>query len=169
MNFDDVQILIDYHYWAQHRLLDAVEPLPSEQFMRDMGNSFGSIRDTLAHIYAAEWIWLSRWQGESPTALLPPEIFPDVATARNMWKEHESKMRTFWDAIDHARLNDVVQYKATNGRPMASVLWQMLQHVVNHASYHRGQVTTMIRQLGAVPPKSTDLIAFYRERGATSH
>jgi uncharacterized damage-inducible protein DinB len=46
------------------------------------------------------------------------------------------------------------------------VLWQMLQHVVNHSTYHRGQVTTMIRQLGAAPPQAMDLIAFYRERGA---
>ena len=47
---------------------------------------------------------------------------------------------------------------------MRSVFWEMLQHVVNHASYHRGQVTTMLRQLGAEPPPSQDLIAFYRER-----
>jgi uncharacterized damage-inducible protein DinB len=42
----------------------------------------------------------------------------------------------------------------------------MLQHVVNHGSYHRGQVTTLLRQLGAPAPKSVDLIAFYRERAA---
>ena len=48
---------------------------------------------------------------------------------------------------------------------MRSVLWHMLQHVVNHATYHRGQVTTLLRQLGAAPPKSMDLIAYYRELG----
>jgi uncharacterized damage-inducible protein DinB len=46
---------------------------------------------------------------------------------------------------------------------MASPLWQMVQHVVNHGSYHRGQVTTMLRQLGSKPPKSLDMIAYYRE------
>ena len=49
-----------------------------------------------------------------------------------------------------------------NGQAGASPFWQMLQHVVNHASYHRGQVTTMLRQIGAAPGKPMDLIAFYR-------
>jgi uncharacterized damage-inducible protein DinB len=51
-----------------------------------------------------------------------------------------------------------------NGEARASVFWQMVQHVVNHASYHRGQVTTMLRQLGAAPPQSMDLITYYRTR-----
>jgi uncharacterized damage-inducible protein DinB len=165
VNLKDLQILIDYHYWAQHRLFDAVEPLPQEQFMRDMGSSFRSIRDTLAHNYFAEWIWLRRWQGESPTAMPAPDMFPDLATVRRICEEHESKMRTFWKTVDGEEINRVIPYKSTAGQEMSSVLWHMLQHVVNHAQYHRGQVTTMIRQLGAVPPKSLDLIAFYREGG----
>ena len=60
----------------------------------------------------------------------------------------------------------MIDYKSTAGVAGASVLWQMLQHVVNHSTYHRGQVTTMLRQLGAAPPKAMDLIAFYRERSA---
>ena len=79
MNARDLNTLIDYHYWARDRLLDALEPLTPEQFTRDMGNSFRSIRDTGAHIYAAEWAWHSRWLGQSPTALLPADMFPDIA------------------------------------------------------------------------------------------
>jgi uncharacterized damage-inducible protein DinB len=59
----------------------------------------------------------------------------------------------------------VIEYKLLSGQPGASPLWQMLQHVVNHGSYHRGQITTKLRQLGAQPAKSLDMIAFYRSQG----
>jgi uncharacterized damage-inducible protein DinB len=159
--------LVDYNYWARDRVLDAVQPLSPEQFTRDMGNSFRSVRDTLAHIYAAEWIWYSRWIGASPTALPPADRFPDLASLRGEWRDLEGKIRALFDGLDERGIERVVEYKSTAGVAGASILWQMLQHVVNHGSYHRGQVTTLLRQLGATPPKSTDLIGFYRERQAT--
>jgi uncharacterized damage-inducible protein DinB len=132
-----------------------------------MGSSFRSVRDTCAHAYAAEWAWYSRWQGASPTALLPLDQFTDVASLRQAWSEHETKMRTFLESLGEAGIHKVFAYTLINGQPGATVFWQMLQHVVNHASYHRGQVTTLLRQLGAEPPQSMDLIAFYRLRATT--
>ena len=67
MNLQDLQTMIDYHYWARDRLLDALESLTPEQYNRDLGSSFKSIRETVTHIYAAEWAWYQRWQGTSPT------------------------------------------------------------------------------------------------------
>lgn len=166
MNLEDLRALLDFHYWARDRMLEAVEPLSPEQFTRDMGSSFRSVRDTLAHIYSAEWIWLLRWHGESPAAMLASDTFPDLAAIRAAWRENESRMYGFLNGLDANRINQRVEYKATGGQPMASILWRMVQHVVNHASYHRGQVTTMLRQLGVDPPKSMDLITFYREHGA---
>ena len=165
MNLADLRVLLDYHYWARDRLLEAVEPLTPDQLTRDLGNSFRSIRDTVAHIYAAEWAWHSRWLGHSPTALLPPDMFPDVAVIRQTWMDLEAKVRALLDSLGEDGINRVIEYKLLNGQPGESVFWHILQHVVNHASYHRGQVTTMLRQLGAAPPKSMDLIAFYRELG----
>ena len=167
MTPDDVQTLLDYHYWARDRLLDAVRPLSPEQFTRDLGSSFSSIRDTLAHLHAAEWIWYQRWRGESPTALPAADRFADTASLVAAWRELETGVRAFFDGLDKRGLDAVVEYRLTSGAPGASVLWHMLQHVVNHGSYHRGQVTTMLRQLGAAPPKSMDLIAFHRERAAS--
>ncbi len=164
MTIDDLRLLLDYHYWARDRLLDAVDALTPEQFTRDLGSSFRSIRDTLAHIYAAEWAWHSRWVGKSPTALLPSDMFPDVATLRATWTDQEAKMRTFLESLGEPGITRVIDYKLINGQAGASPFWQMLQHVVNHASYHRGQVTTMLRQIGAAPGKPMDLIAFYRTR-----
>jgi uncharacterized damage-inducible protein DinB len=165
VNLQDLRVLLDYHYWARDRILDAVEPLAPEQLTRDMNNSFRSIRDTLVHTYAAEWAWYARWTGESPTALLAPDTFSDLATIRNQWKEHETRMRALLDELGEEGIDRRIDYKLLNGQASTSVFWHMLQHVVNHATYHRGQVTTMLRQLGATPPKAMDLIAFYRERG----
>jgi len=164
MTIADLRTLLDYHYWARDRLLAALDPLTTEEYARDLGSSFRSIRDTAVHIYAAEWAWHSRWEGRSPTALIKPETIPDVASLRRTWQEHEAKMRAFLEQIGDAGLERIIEYKLLSGEPGASPFWQMLQHVVNHASYHRGQVTTMLRQIGAAPPKAMDLIAFYRTR-----
>jgi uncharacterized damage-inducible protein DinB len=165
MTGEDALTLVDYHYWACRRTLDAVEPLTPEQYTRDLGSSFRSIRDTVVHTYSAEWNWYSRWTGESPTAMLDPASFPDVASLREAWSGEEEKVRSFVAAIVAANeLDRVFAYRLMNGEHAQSLFSQMLQHVVNHASYHRGQVTTMLRQLGAPAPQGQDLIRFYRER-----
>jgi uncharacterized damage-inducible protein DinB len=162
VNVRELNSLLDYHYWARDRMLEALEPLAPDQFTRNMGNSFGSIRDTAAHIYGAEWVWYSRWLGQSPTSRPSADIFSNVATLRTAWIDHEAKMRAFLSDLDDAGINRIIEYTLMDGQPGASVLWHMAQHIVNHASYHRGQITTMLRQLGAPAPKSMDLIAFYR-------
>jgi len=164
MNLTDLKTMIDYHYWARDRMLDALETLASDQYNKDLGSSFKSIRETVVHTYAAEWAWCSRWHGTSPTALLSSEPYPDVASIRKAWGENEARVRAFADGLGEAGIASVIEYKMLNGTSGASPFWQMLQHVVNHASYHRGQVTTMLRQLGAAPAKSMDMIAFYRTR-----
>jgi len=162
MTAQDLQTMLDYHYWARDRLLDAVATLTQEQYTRDLGSSFKSIRETVTHIYAAEWAWYERWRGRSPTTLLPPDQFPDLLTLRHAWADHEVKMRDFVARLGDHDMSRLIDYKLLSGHTGASPLWQMLQHVVNHASYHRGQVTTMLRQMGAQPAKPTDMIAFYR-------
>lgn len=164
MNLQDLRTLLDFHYWARDRALDAADGLTPEQFLRDLGSSFRSVRDTLTHLYSAEVNWHSRWQGVSPTTMLSPEQFPDVASLRAPWQDHERRMRAFVEGLGEEGIGRTFEYKMLDGRPGATVFWQMLQHVVNHGSYHRGQVTTMLRQLGAKPARSMDLIAFYRER-----
>lgn len=165
MNLQDLRTLLDYHYWARDRMLEALEPLTAEQLDRDMGNSFKSIRDTVTHVYAAEWAWYSRWQGTSPDKLLPADMFHDLAAVRLAWTDLEAKVRAYLEQLGEANVTQVIEYRLLSGQPGASPFWQMLQHVVNHASYHRGQVTTMLRQLGAQPAKPLDMIAFYRTRG----
>jgi uncharacterized damage-inducible protein DinB len=167
MNHADLQTLLDYHYWARDRMLAAVETLTVEQYTKDLGNSFKSVRDTVVHIYFAEWIWYARWMGNSPLQGLNSEDFPDVAAIRRAWNEHEAKVRSLLEGLGDKGVDRVYEYKNLAGQNFESIFWHMFQHVVNHATYHRGQVTTMVRQLGANPGKPQDLIAFYREQTGT--
>jgi uncharacterized damage-inducible protein DinB len=164
MDLHDLRTLLDYHYWARDVIFDAVAPLTPEQFTRPVDSSFKSVRDTVAHIYAADWIWYTRWLGEAPTSLIAYDTFPDVESIGKAWVDLEGKVRAFVEGLGEAGVSRVFEYKLLSGAMGASPFSQMLTHVVNHGSYHRGQVTTLLRQLGAVPPKSTDMITFYRLR-----
>jgi len=164
MTFDELNHLVDYNYWARDRLLDAVAALTQEQFTQDMGNSFGSVRDTIAHICDAESIWLARWNGGQPTGFQKPDRIADLAAARREWAALERGMRDVLRNLGAEGVERNIEYRDMRGAARSDVFWQMLQHVVNHASYHRGQVTTMLRQLGAQPARSMDLIMYYREK-----
>jgi len=168
MTLEDLQTLLDYHYWARDRLFAVVAALPHEQLTKNLGNSFPSIFDTVVHLYGADWIWRSRWDGASPQALPGSNTFRNLGSVRTAWEEEEGRIRAIVDRLGSDGVNRPIEYLGWDGRLQAQPFWQMLQHLVNHGSYHRGQVTTMLRQLNVPPPKSMDLIAFYRERANAS-
>lgn len=167
MTLNDVRILLAFHYWARDLMLEAVESVSPEQQRKDLGSSFPSIHDTIVHMYAAEWIWHERWRGHSPTEPLRSDRFRDLGSVAEAWRTLERQMRTLLEDLGEPGLVETRSYNLLSGKPGVSASWQMFQHVVNHATYHRGQVMTMIRQIGG-KPRSTDLITYYRERGAES-
>src|SRR5262249_8389777 len=136
MNLSDLRTLLDYHYWARDRVLDAVAALTPEQFTRDLGSSFPSVRDTIAHLHPAEWAWYGRCQGRSPAAPLPADRFGDPSAVGPAWTDLEANVRAFVNGLDEAAVDRVFEYKLLGGQPGSSPLWQMVQHVVNHGSYH---------------------------------
>jgi uncharacterized damage-inducible protein DinB len=163
MDHTHVSELLDYHYWAQERVFDACEPLTPEQFTQDLGNSFKSVRDTLVHIHFAECIWYARWAHEPFTAPTP-DMFPDLDSVRQVSRSHEATMRASLERLGQHGINQMLEYSSRfDGKNHRSLTWHMVQHVVNHATYHRGQVTMMLRLLGA-KPVGTDLIVFHWER-----
>lgn len=166
MNKEDVAYLYDYNRWANARILDDVSKLSPEQFTMDLKSSHSSVRDTLAHILAAEWIWLERWKGVSPKALLSPAEFPTVESLVARWAQLEEDYARFIRGLTDESLATVITYTNTRGENWSYPLSQMLQHVGNHSSYHRGQVVTMLRQLGAdVNP--VDLLVFMDVKAQT--
>jgi len=159
MNRHDVIYLNEYNKWANARMLDLASKLTSEQFMADLRSSHRSVRDTLAHTLAAEWIWIERWKGTSPKALLTATDFPTVESLRERWAEVEQDYTEFLKGLSEDALDNVIAYTNTRGEKWAYPLVSMIQHLMNHSTYHRGQVVTMLRQLGAdVSP--VDLLVF---------
>lgn len=166
MNLAALQTLLDYHYWARDRFLEALTRLSTDAYTTARGSSFASIRDTAVHIYSAEWAWHSRWRGTSPAAPVTADTLPDVGALAAAWRDLEAQVRAFVNELGEEGMSRSFTYRNYAGKEGTSIFWHMAQHVVNHASYHRGQVTTLIRQAGAEPPQSTDLIAYYREQSS---
>ena len=165
MNIEDFRLLYEYNTWANHRALDACTALTDEQFTRDLHSSFPSVRDTLVHLFLVEWVWLERWHGRSPAAYPSAADFPNLASVRRRWEEIERDLTDYVASLQAEDLSRVIHHKTMKGDPQSAPHWHMLQHLVNHQTYHRGQITTMLRQLGA-KAIATDLIFFYRERAA---
>jgi uncharacterized damage-inducible protein DinB len=169
MNKDDIQLLYEYDRWANNRVLQAASSLGAEEFTRDLGGSFRSVRDTLVHIIGGEWIWLVYWKEppDSPDALADlitrrktifnPEAFPDVATVQLKWAEVEKEQTEFVHRLSDELLDKMLPFRTTQVR-----LAHLMQHMANHSTYHRGQVALMMRQLNA-EPLATDFHVFLVE------
>src|ERR1700687_3009041 len=162
-----LRLLFQHNQWADRRTLDARTTLANEQFTRDLGSSFRSLRDTLVHLYGAEGVWNERVGGRSRTSLVAGTGFPDCVSERAKLKEMDSYYLDYVMRLTPQDLERVIHYKSFAGEEFSNPIWQTLHQLTNHASYHRGQAVTLLRQLGA-KPVATDLIAFYRERAAAA-
>jgi uncharacterized damage-inducible protein DinB len=163
MDTAELNDLVGYDEWANARLVTAFQELSDEMFGTPVASSFGSLRDTFAHIVSAEWIWLRRWKGESPTALPAwlgsgsrEELLAQLAGV-------EKERAEFLAALSAAGLRAPISYRTLNGQAHTNALGDLIRHVVNHSTYHRGQAATQLRQLGRTPP-STDFVLYLRER-----
>ena len=157
---ETVRLLYDYTRWADARMLDAVSSLSPEQWTKDLGSSLKSARDTVVHIASAQWIWFTRWKGESPTAMWTSADYPTQGSIRERWQSLSAQVASFVAQQSEESLKQPLPYKNLKGQPMTYPLGHLMLHVVNHSTYHRGQVTTLMRQLGA-QPVSTDLVLYY--------
>jgi uncharacterized damage-inducible protein DinB len=160
MTREEVRTLYRYNAWANGRLLDSCGLLTPEEFTRDLGSSFRSVRDTLAHIMGAEWIWLERWRGRSPSRLPEGWGLFGLPGLRRQWSEVERDLLAFVDHLSPEDLGKTVEYRNVRGNRFAYPLEQMLAHVVNHGTYHRGQVASVLRRLGA-QPRATDYLRYF--------
>lgn len=160
MKGTDLLHIFEYDEWATTTLLDAVGQLKPEETHKDLGTSFQSLHGTLVHLYGAQLLWLSRWKG-SPAGLTKPEEVPTVADLRNRWLELYRQMRDYIRPLTDGQLSANFTYKDLVGKEWSHPLFQQIEHLAFHSMYHRGQVVTLLRQLGQTPPH-TDLIVYYR-------
>lgn len=153
--------LYAYTAWANHRIVEACAEVPEAELARDLGGSFPSILAVLGHVTASDWMWMERWHGRSPTAF-PAHIDTTSLGALSLqWRAIQDRRLEWIHTLDEADLGDIVHYRNTAGVAHERPLSELLFHVVNHSTYHRGQVVVYLRQLGHAAP-STDLIR--RER-----
>lgn len=162
MTLQEVKLLHAFNSWANNRIFDAVAKLTAEQYVRDMKASHGSIHGTLTHMVAAEQIWLSRWLGKPEPVRLNPVDVSTLQVLRSTWETSGYEMAKFLGTMTDKKLLETFTVKSPKGNTYTHTHWQAFQHMVDHSTYHRGQVITMMRQLGVVPP-TTGLITFYRE------
>jgi uncharacterized damage-inducible protein DinB len=167
MTVAEIRHLFTYTEWANERVLSAADKLPPEALLRDVGISYKSILGTLLHMAGAEWIWLERWNGNSPVgpdvwAGWTPADARSLQQVREKWEPIVRRRNEYLDTISDADLARELGYRRFTGEPFSLPLVQQMQHVVNHATLHRGQVVGMIRQLGVVPP-TTDLLFYLME------
>ena len=165
MNIDDIQTLYAYNRWASRRLLAAAQFLEPQRFTEDLGTSHRSLRGTFVHILWGEWLWLQRWRGESPKQVFNPRDFSDVSALEARWNIVLREQEDFIAALSEEKLNSHVSYENLEGQRWEYSLTHMMQHVVNHSSYHRGQVAALLRQLGHTSP-ATDFLVFFDELAA---
>lgn len=154
MTTQDARTHLRYSGWASRRLLEAALQLPPEQLQRDMQVSHKGVLETLNHIHFADRIWLCRVLG-APYEAAQGRIEIEWPDIQRRWEE-------WCDSPAAADLDRVISYQDLKGNPYQAPLWQIILHLVNHATLHRGQVMAMMRQLGVAPPP-TDLIFYYRE------
>ena len=162
MTTQDFQILYEFNSWANARTRQAVESLSEEKLYVDMKNSFGSIHATLVHLVGAENVWLQR-MNRVESVFIKTEQYPKYDLLKTKWKEVEEGWQKFISSLPEETLQHTITFKNLKGEEVTDVVWMALQHIVNHSTYHRGQITTMVRQAGGTPV-GTDLIAFYRSK-----
>lgn len=163
MEIEEARYLFRYTAWANAQVLDAAARLSPDEFTRDLKNSFPSVRDTLVHLLYAEWVWLARWEGESPRDVLDPAKYADVQAVRAHLAEIERRRDALLAGLDDDALGRDIIYANSKGERWSYQLGEMMRHVANHSTYHRGQIVTILRQLG-YPAPTTDLLVYVDEQ-----
>ena len=164
MTRSDMLSLLAYMDWSRERMFAALTPVSPEEYQRSLGGSFETLHATLVHMYGAERVWLARLRGERGVGR--PEAAAVAAPQDLMaaWRETGRGLHAWLAGQPDGEL-PVLAYTSLDGTAYRGAAADLLQHVANHQTFHRGQVMHMLRQLGH-PAPATDLVMFQREQGA---
>ena len=159
----DATFLVDhlaYSQWASERSIEAVRALTSEEQNRHMYTSHQSVLGTLVQIYHSDRIWLSRLSGSPRFTLADLDEVFTIDSLAEAWKKLSGDFQKWAGGLSDEEVDSALKYVNLAGNHYELPIWKLVLHVVNHASYHRGQVTTLLRQLNH-NPAVTDLAAYY--------
>jgi uncharacterized damage-inducible protein DinB len=157
MPSDDAVSLFAYNRWANARMLAAVRPLPEADYVREVGGGWPSVRATLVHLAGATQAWVERLSGRDATRLPAPAEFPRFRDAEALLLKAEDSLDAFLPSFTPERLVTPFRWRNLQNTERTAPLWTVVRHVVNHSTYHRGQISSMVRSLGGTP-LPTDLL-----------
>jgi uncharacterized damage-inducible protein DinB len=153
---------VSYNVWANKAIADFLVDKDHNLLDKEIISSFSSIRKTIFHLADGQYVWLSRLKGTSPTewpsrSMKPEEAIPALMNTSTAYALLcEGKDDSFW--------NQIITFKAMDGTEYKESIGNITMHLMNHSTFHRGQLITMFRQVGfeGKMPR-TDLIAYLRE------
>lgn len=148
---EQMRMLFDYLRWGDVQMLDATESLSEAEYYRERGISMGSIHKVLVHSMAAQWLWLSRWKGTSPQRIEDHTDYPTREVLVNRWPVVHLALSQFLDEQTAQSMAHPLTYSMTTGQAVTGVLGEFMFHLVDHGTYHRGQLNSMIKQAGGTP------------------
>jgi uncharacterized damage-inducible protein DinB len=163
VNRQNMLQMLDYNYWATHRLVAAAKRASEEQLRTPSAVSGQSVHSTLVHIMDGERLWRLRCEGESPNSLLESADYATFEDVLNALAEQERAFRGYVAGLSDSDLSDVVHYRNTKGVAYEQVRWQILAHVINHGTQHRAEIAFLLTEMG-YSPGDLDLIVYLRER-----
>ncbi len=155
----DPAYMLDYMNWANDRVLSGARQLSPDLLNAPIRPGFLSALGLLVHILSAERMWLSRWQGESPTRLLTVDDYPTLDALVAAWEPLRAEMRDFVARVDDP--NRVVQYSSTKGEKFSNIWWHLFLHICNHGTEHRSQVALYLATQG-IDLGNLDMTAYIR-------
>ena len=151
---------LTYSAWASRRLVEAAAKLSEAELTRDFGTADKSVLGTLVHVFAADRVWLARVRGHVPGRFIDLEHDMKMSVLEADWPAVLTGWQEYLDTA--ADVTAPVSYKDLKGNAYTTPLWQIVLHVVNHATHHRGQAAGFLRAIGH-PPPPLDLIFYYRQ------
>jgi uncharacterized damage-inducible protein DinB len=154
----------EYNLWANTIVCAWLEQISDEQWTKEIISSFNSIQETVLHIISAEKAWLERFKKNQNIVWLQSTYKGSKEDHIKLWKDTSTELKAFIDAFDEKDLGTNLDFKRLNGDAYSMPFYQLFAHVVNHATYHRGQLVTMLRQAGFSNVGSTDLLGVYRKK-----
>ena len=153
---DDLPSLYAYLRWSDNLTIEAVRKLTPEQYVQEPEPGWASIRESLVHIAGATWIWSRRLEGEMPSVRPTAEQYPTLDDVARLFAEVHDAFDRLLPTLTPDRLAAPWTYRNLSGQEATLPLWAVYRHVVNHDTYHRGQVASKLRRFGVEPP-ITDL------------
>ena len=156
---DDMHAIFAFNAWANARTLEAAGKLTPEQYIAEPTPGWTSVRATLVHVADATLIWAKRLRGVKVAARAAEADFPTLEDATRLFHKGQTSFVLLLPTFTPRQLASIWRYRNLEGKEYAAPLWSVLRHVVNHASYHRGQVASKLARFGVEPP-STDLIGW---------